>query len=87
MEELLDQAYEQFVARREGSTKQRKRAKRKHSEDGLLEVWFMCVSTDTLFVYTSGFLSLKPTVLSWPVIFMMHSYALNASDFPLGLTS
>lgn len=37
MEEMLDQVYEQFVARREGSTKQRKRAKKKHSEDELLE--------------------------------------------------
>lgn len=44
MEEMLDQVYEQFVARREGSTKQRKRARKKHSEDELLEVWLMCLS-------------------------------------------
>lgn len=39
MEELLDQAYESFVARKEGSTKQRKRAKKAYSDDAeLLEV-------------------------------------------------
>lgn len=39
MEEFLDQAYERFVARKEGSTKQRKRAKQAYSEDAqLLEV-------------------------------------------------
>jgi hypothetical protein len=37
MEEFLDQAYERFVARKEGSTKQRKRAKQAYSEN--LEVW------------------------------------------------
>ena len=40
MEELLDQAYESFVARKEGSAKQRKRAKKAYSDDAeLLEVW------------------------------------------------
>lgn len=39
MEELLDQAYESFVARKEGSAKQRKRAKKAYSDDAeLLEV-------------------------------------------------
>lgn len=38
MEEFLDQAYERFVARKEGSTKQRKRAKRAYAKDQLLEV-------------------------------------------------
>lgn len=33
MEDLLDQAYEQFMSKKEGSAKQRKRAKRLHSED------------------------------------------------------
>ncbi|PON94756.1 AdoMet-dependent rRNA methyltransferase, Spb [Trema orientale] len=33
MEEFLDQAYERYMAKKEGSTKQRKRAKRLHSED------------------------------------------------------
>ncbi|EXB37143.1 AdoMet-dependent rRNA methyltransferase spb1 [Morus notabilis] len=33
MEELLDQAYEQFMSKKEGITKQRKRAKRLRSED------------------------------------------------------
>ncbi|KAG6605073.1 hypothetical protein SDJN03_02390, partial [Cucurbita argyrosperma subsp. sororia] len=36
MEELLDQAYESFVARKEGSTKQRKRAKKAYSDDAEL---------------------------------------------------
>ncbi|KAF8406450.1 hypothetical protein HHK36_008537 [Tetracentron sinense] len=34
LEELLDQAYERFAARNEGSTMQRKRAKRAYSKDG-----------------------------------------------------
>lgn len=43
MEQLLEEAYEKYVAKREGSTKQRKRLKQKHSEDDeLLEVWFFC---------------------------------------------
>ncbi|CAA0807631.1 FtsJ-like methyltransferase family protein [Striga hermonthica] len=33
VEELLDEAYEHFVSKREGSAKQRKRSKQKHSED------------------------------------------------------
>lgn len=37
MDEFLDQAYERLVAKREGSTKQRKRAKQAYSEQ-LLEV-------------------------------------------------
>ncbi|KAK4761270.1 hypothetical protein SAY87_006163 [Trapa incisa] len=38
MEELLDQAYESFVAKKEGSTKQRKRAREAYSEkENLLE--------------------------------------------------
>ncbi|KAF8013541.1 hypothetical protein BT93_I1398 [Corymbia citriodora subsp. variegata] len=37
MEEFLDQAYERFVARKEGSTKQRKRAKQAYEKDELLE--------------------------------------------------
>ena len=36
MEDFLDQAYERFVAKRDGSTKQRKHAKKAYSE--LLEV-------------------------------------------------
>ncbi|XP_023512222.1 adoMet-dependent rRNA methyltransferase spb1-like [Cucurbita pepo subsp. pepo] len=36
MEELLDQAYESFVARKEGSAKQRKRAKKAYSDDAEL---------------------------------------------------
>lgn len=40
MEEFLDQAYERFVARKEGSTRQRKRTKQAYAEDSqLLEVW------------------------------------------------
>lgn len=38
MEELLDEAYEHYVARKEGSTKQRKRAKQA-GENQLLDVW------------------------------------------------
>lgn len=38
MEEFLDEAYERFVARKEGSTKQRKRAKQAYEKDQLLEV-------------------------------------------------
>ncbi|KAI6701192.1 hypothetical protein NL676_015516 [Syzygium grande] len=37
MEEFLDEAYERFVARKEGSTKQRKRAKQAYEKDQLLE--------------------------------------------------
>jgi AdoMet-dependent rRNA methyltransferase SPB1 len=37
MEEILDQAYERFVTKREGSTKQRKRAKLAYAVQ-LLEV-------------------------------------------------
>lgn len=37
MENILDEAYERFVAKKEGSTKQRKRAKQVYSEE-LLEV-------------------------------------------------
>ncbi|GER50353.1 AdoMet-dependent rRNA methyltransferase spb1 [Striga asiatica] len=33
VEELLDEAYEHFVSKREGSAKQRKRSKQKHTED------------------------------------------------------
>ncbi|XP_023006884.1 adoMet-dependent rRNA methyltransferase spb1 [Cucurbita maxima] len=36
IEELLDQAYDSFVARKEGSTKQRKRAKKAYSDDAEL---------------------------------------------------
>lgn len=39
IEEFLDTAYEHFVTKKEGSTKQRKRAKQLRSEDDqLLEV-------------------------------------------------
>lgn len=39
MEEFLDEAYERFVARKEGSTKQRKRARQAYSEkEKILEV-------------------------------------------------
>lgn len=39
MEELLDEAYESYVARVEGKTKQRKRTKRAYEKDDeLLEV-------------------------------------------------
>lgn len=41
MEDLLDQAYEQFMSKKEGSAKQRKRAKRLLSED-ILEVRSSC---------------------------------------------
>jgi hypothetical protein len=44
MEEFLDEAYERFVARKEGSTRQRKRAKKAQAEDAqLLEVWTSCI--------------------------------------------
>lgn len=33
LEDILDQAYEQYVTRKEGSSKHRKRAKRAHSKD------------------------------------------------------
>ncbi|XP_071717715.1 adoMet-dependent rRNA methyltransferase spb1 [Rutidosis leptorrhynchoides] len=36
MEQLMEEAYEQYMAKKEGSTKQRKRLKQKHSEDGEL---------------------------------------------------
>uniref|UniRef100_A0A5B7BKF2 Putative rRNA methyltransferase n=1 Tax=Davidia involucrata TaxID=16924 RepID=A0A5B7BKF2_DAVIN len=36
VEEFLDQAYERYVARKEGSTKQRKRSKQNYSKDGQL---------------------------------------------------
>ncbi|KAL3621256.1 hypothetical protein CASFOL_036168 [Castilleja foliolosa] len=35
VEELLDEAYEQFVAKKDGSSKQRKRSKQKHADDDL----------------------------------------------------
>ncbi|KAL3614063.1 hypothetical protein CASFOL_042137 [Castilleja foliolosa] len=35
VEELLDVAYEQFVAKKDGSSKQRKRSKQKHADDNL----------------------------------------------------
>lgn len=39
MEELLDQAYEQYMSKKGGASKQRKRAKQVYSEDAkLLEV-------------------------------------------------
>ena len=46
MEEFLDEAYDRFVAKKEGSTKQRKRAKKEaQSEDAkLLEVWSSCIA-------------------------------------------
>ena len=85
MEEILDQVYEQFVARREGSTKQRKRAKKRHSEDGLLEVLLMCVLVQihTLHPNPSAFCLLNQQSLLgfhfvlfnfgfWLVIFMTH---------------
>ncbi|XP_051145192.1 adoMet-dependent rRNA methyltransferase spb1 [Andrographis paniculata] len=37
VEKLLDEAYESYVAKKEGSTKQRKRSKQAHSKDELLE--------------------------------------------------
>lgn len=36
MEEMLDQAYERFVEKKEGSTRQRKRLKEMHLKDGEL---------------------------------------------------
>ncbi|KAI7726996.1 LOW QUALITY PROTEIN: hypothetical protein M8C21_031881 [Ambrosia artemisiifolia] len=36
MEQLMEEAYEEYVAKKEGSTKLRKRMKQKHSEDGEL---------------------------------------------------
>ncbi|KAL6963851.1 hypothetical protein U1Q18_034857 [Sarracenia purpurea var. burkii] len=36
IEEILDEAYEQYVTKKEGSTKQRKRSKLMHSKDGEL---------------------------------------------------
>lgn len=36
MEQLLEDAYEKYIEKKEGSTKQRKRLKQKHSEDGQL---------------------------------------------------
>lgn len=38
VEQLLDEAYEQFVVKKEGKTKQRKRAKQ-NKDDQLFEVW------------------------------------------------
>lgn len=38
IEKLLDEAYESYVAKKEGSTKQRKRSKQAHAKDELLEV-------------------------------------------------
>ncbi|GKV42816.1 hypothetical protein SLEP1_g50183 [Rubroshorea leprosula] len=37
IEEILDQAYDRFVSKKDGSTKQRKRAKQSHSEQ--LDLW------------------------------------------------
>lgn len=39
VEELLDQAYEHFVTKKDGSSKQRKRAKEAHANDDLMEVF------------------------------------------------
>ncbi|GJU48708.1 adoMet-dependent rRNA methyltransferase SPB1 [Tanacetum coccineum] len=36
MEELMEEAYEQYLTKKEGTTKQRKRMKKKHAEDGEL---------------------------------------------------
>ncbi|XP_076935586.1 adoMet-dependent rRNA methyltransferase spb1-like [Bidens hawaiensis] len=36
MEQLMEEAYEQYITKKEGSTKLRKRMKQKHSEDGEL---------------------------------------------------
>ncbi|PWA90119.1 Ribosomal RNA large subunit methyltransferase E [Artemisia annua] len=36
MEELMEEAYEQYLNKKEGTTKQRKRMKKKHAEDGEL---------------------------------------------------
>ena len=36
MEEILDQAYERYVEKKEGSTRQRKRLKEKHAKDSEL---------------------------------------------------
>lgn len=49
MEQLLDEAYEQYVTKKEGSTKQRKRAKQA-KENQLLEVWtsFLPIAFDFL---------------------------------------
>ena len=46
MEEFLDEAYDRFVAKKEGSTKQRKRAKKEAQSDDakLLEVWSSCIA-------------------------------------------
>ena len=52
MEEFFDQAYECFVAKKEGSTKQRKSAKQVRSKDNILmEVRNLCdfVGTDEKF--------------------------------------
>ena len=38
VEQLLDEAYEQFVVKKEGKAKQRKRAKQ-NQDDQLFEVW------------------------------------------------
>ena len=37
LDEFLDEAYEHFVAKHDGSTKQRKRAKRAYTDGELLE--------------------------------------------------
>lgn len=39
MEDLLDEAYERFLAKKGGSAKQRKRAKQEYSKDDQLEVF------------------------------------------------
>lgn len=42
----MEEAYEQYLNKKEGTTKQRKRMKKKHAEDGeLLEVWLFTFSS------------------------------------------
>ena len=52
MEELMEEAYEQYLNKKEGTTKQRKRMKKKHAEDGeLLEVWLFTFSSYSFVIF------------------------------------
>jgi len=49
MEDLLEQAYERFVIKKEGTAQQRKRIKKSYDADSqLLEVWSFFVIVDVV---------------------------------------
>jgi hypothetical protein len=49
MEDLLEQAYERFVIKKEGTAQQRKRIKKSYDADSqLLEVWSFFVFVDVV---------------------------------------